>query len=155
MGGKIQTEDSVGTGSWPSRREEAAGEQQGSQGEQGMGSRGKLGHIIGRGAREKEPGCWALLDGERSGQMRRRAIDSPAVDLRSPPQPLSISWTSQAQDFTSIPITATIYSVHLSPLLGWWQNSLQVSPFPLVLGTLEQVLHAFLCGEQANKALVE
>lgn len=50
MGEKIQTKDFVGTGSWPSKREEAAGEQQGSQGEQGMGSRGKLGHILRKGS---------------------------------------------------------------------------------------------------------
>lgn len=41
-----KTKDIVGTESWPSRREEGAGELQGSHEEQDMGSSGKLGHIL-------------------------------------------------------------------------------------------------------------
>lgn len=109
----------------------------------------------GTGAREEEPGCWALLDGERSAQMRRRAIDSPAVELGPLLKPSLFPGLHRPQDFTNIPITATIYCAHQSPLLGRWQNSLQASPFPPFLETLEQVLHPFLYGEQANEAHVE
>lgn len=85
----------------------------------------------------------------------RRAIDSPAFDLGPLLKPSLFPGLHRPQDFTSIPVTATIYCAHLSPLLGRWRNSLQASPFPLFLGTLEQVLHAFLCGQQANEAHVE
>ena len=87
--------------------------------------------------------------GDRTG---RRATRSPLTDLGSPPQ-ASVPPTLQAPGFHQ-------YSCHchhlLSPpgssSLGRWQNRMQVSSFPLFLGTLKQVLRGFLCGEQAKEA---
>ena len=85
-------------------------------------------------------------------RMGRRATHSALPHLGSPPQ-ASAPPTLQAPGFhqNSCPCHR-LPSPPGSPSRGRWQNRMWVSSFPPFLGTLTQVLHSFLCGEQAKEA---
>lgn len=85
-------------------------------------------------------------------RMGRRATHSSLPDPGSPPQ-VSVPPTLQAPGFRqNFCPCHHLLSPPGSSSRGRWQNRMWVSSFPLFLGTLTQVLHSFLCGEQAKEA---
>ena len=85
-------------------------------------------------------------------RMGRRATYSSLPDPGSPPQ-VSVPPALQAPGFCqNFCPCHHLLSPPGSSSRGRWQNRMWVSSFPLFLGTLTQVLHSFLCGEQAKEA---